>query len=117
MAVSISYDEVRTAPAGQYDVTYTVTGTTDIPEEIFLFDATAPGTFARVCLPTDFGFPTAPDPLNFTHYRLSEAPLSFTEFSAAEKGQTNVRAAIATLADDYQLGIDAWAGTDSITVP
>jgi hypothetical protein len=43
--------------------------------------------------------------------------LSFVEFSAAELGQTHMRADIATLADDYQVGIDGWAGTDSITVP
>jgi hypothetical protein len=116
MAVSITYDEVRAAPAGQFDLTYTVTATTDIPEEIFLFNATTL-EYERVCTPTDFGFPTAPDPLNAAFYRLSTVALSFVEFSAAELGQTHMRADIATLADDYQVGIDGWAGTDSITVP
>lgn len=116
MAVSISYDEVRAAPAGQFDLSYAVTATTDIPEEIFLYNATS-SEFERVCLPTDFGFPTAADPLNYAFYRQSSVALSFTEYASAEKAQTGIRADIATLADDYQLGIDGWAGTDSITVP
>jgi hypothetical protein len=116
MAVTISYDEVRAAPAGQFDLTYTVTATTDIPQEIFLFNATTL-EFERVCLPTDFGFPAAADPLNYAFYRQSSAALSFEEYASVTKAQTNLRADIAQLADDYQLGIDGWAGTDSITVP
>lgn len=117
MAVSISYDEVRTStPPSQFDLAYTVTATTDIPEEIFLYNAVDPTKFERVALVGDFGFPTAADPLNFPFYRQATVALVFTEFSAAALAKASMRADIATLQAEYQVGMDGWDGTDNIVV-
>jgi len=118
MAVEITYDEIRTSsPPNQFDVTYAVTSTTDIPEEIFLMDAINPGTYVRVALVGDFGFPTTPDPLNAAFYRASTMALSFQEYSVAARGQEDVQAAIAELQATYDAGVSSWDGSQSITVP
>ncbi len=118
MAVSLTYDEVRTSvPPSQFTATYTVTSAIDIPEEVFLLDALDPGTFLRVALVGDFGYPTTPDPNVASFYRSATAVLEFTEFSAAEAGAVDINDRISTLVTDYQTGTDAWDGSQSITVP
>lgn len=118
MATSITYDELRgTTPPDTFDLTYTVTASTDIPPEIFVYTATTPPVFQRVATVADFKYPTVAAPLSFDLYRQNTVIFALDGLSVAESTQTSMRASISALADVYQAGTDAWAGSDTVVVP
>lgn len=123
MAVSISYDETRQViPGNLYEITWTVTSTTDIPAEIFVRKAQDTNVndsdeFTRVAQVGDFIFPTTPAPLDSAFYRIDTVTVVYDDIATAEKQQAAIRANIAALADAYEAEVTAWVGSDSITVP
>ncbi len=120
MAVSITVDEIKLPVlvdgVVKYQVTWTVTSSTEIDLEVFLKSA-AKELFVRVVNTSDFTFPTVRSLATATHYRVSTIAAQYISIDAANQAIVNVEAAVAKLVVDYQAVLDNFNGTRTYTYP
>jgi hypothetical protein len=98
---------------GTYTVTWTVTGSTDVPMEIFVHKF-ATEEFTHVANAGDLQWPTAKDPLK-AWYRLATASKNYPDLDTANAARTEVETDIQTLVDLYEAGLATFLAPESNT--
>jgi hypothetical protein len=98
---------------GTYTVTWTVTGSTDVPMEIFVHKFSTE-VFDHVANAGDLIWPTAKDPLQ-GWYRLAVASSNYPDLDTANAARAVVGTNIQTLVDLYDAGLTTFLAPESNT--
>jgi len=115
MPAQIIVDVVGTAELdGSYTVTWTATGSTDMPTEVFVHKFSTE-EFDHVANPGDLIWPTSKDPTK-AWYRLTTASANYPDIDTADAAKAEVQADLGSLVDAYEAGLSTFLTPDTLTI-
>ena len=116
MAAEIIYDVTGAAELdGTYTVTWTVTGSTDMPEEVFVHKY-ATEELDHVANGGDLIYPTVKTQ-GQAWYRLGTASANYPDIATADAAKAVIDADMLSLTIEYDAGLIVFLTPDTVTVP